>query len=159
MHLARAVEIWQAGGMNSSTSNSVRKQRRPHFTAEERENWVSRFRSSGMTQPQFAREHDLKLGTLQRWLYGRGAHAEPMRKPSAPEDRSHRIERKAVAIHRKLRRTPRATFREVVLPPPGPARAGWAAEVTWPSGVTVRFGAGAEAAWIGAVLEAVRRAC
>ena len=161
MHLARAVEIWQAGGMNSSTSNSVRKQRRPHFTDEEREGWISRFRSSGLSQVRFAEQNGLKLKTLQRWLYRRGAHAAMKRKPPVPAhgDRSHRIERKAVAIHRKLRRTPRATFREVVLPPPGPASAGWAAEVTWPSGVTVRLGAGAEAAWIGALLEAVRRAC
>ena len=63
--------------------NSSPKQQRSHFTAEERESWVSRFRSSGLTQPEFAREHGLKLGTLQRWLYGRGAHAAPMRKPPA----------------------------------------------------------------------------
>ena len=56
-------------------------------------------------------------------------------------------------------RAPSATFREVMLPPLGPGSAGWAAEVTWPSGVTVRFGAGAEAAWIGAVLDVVRQAC
>ena len=83
------------------------------------------------------------------------------RKPPvpAPGDRSHRIDRRAVALHRKPRRTPSATFREVMLPPLVRGQAGWAAEVTWPSGVTVRFGAGAEAAWIGAVLEAVRQAC
>ena len=156
MHLALGVELWQAGGMNSPA-----KQRRTLFTAEERETWVSRFRSSGLTQPQFAREHGLKLGTLQRWLYGRGARPVPKRKEpvSAPGDRSHRIDRTAVAIHRRARRRPRATFREVMLPTRGPARAGWAAEVTWPRGVTVCFGAGAEAAWIGAVLKAVRQAC
>jgi len=103
----------------------------------------------------------LKLGTLQRWLYGRGAQAATQRKPRAPApgDRSHRIARTAVAIHRKPGRAPSATFRQVMLPPLGPGSAGWAAEVTWPSGVTVRFGAGAEAAWIGAVLDVVRQAC
>jgi len=156
VHLARAVELWQAGGMNSPT-----KQQRPHFTTEKRESWISRFRSSGMTQPEFAREHGLKLGTLQRWLYGRGAHVAPMRKPPvpAPGDRSRRIERTAVAIRRKPRPTPRATFREVMLPPLGPASAGWVAEVAWPSGVTVRFGAGVEVAWMGAALKVVRQAC
>ena len=141
--------------------NSLSEQRRRHFTTEERESWISRFRSSGLTQPQFAREHGLKLGTLQRWLYGRGAHAALKRKPRvpAPNGHSHRIGRTAVVIHRKPRRRPSATFREVMLPSLGPARAGWAAEVTWPSGVTVRFGAGAEAAWIGALLGAVRQAC
>jgi transposase-like protein len=140
---------------------SPTKQRRPHFTTEERETWVSRFRSSGLTQPEFAREHGLKLGTLQRWLYGRGVHAGRKRKVRvpAPADRSPRIDRTAVGIHRKPRRTPRTTFREVRLPALGPGRAGWVAEVTWPSGVTVRLGASAEAAWIGALLEAVRQAC
>lgn len=156
MHLARAVELWQAGGMNSST-----KQRRPHFTAEERESWISSFRSSGLPQARFAEQNGLKLTTLQKWLYGRGSQPTPKRKPPVPahRDRSHRIDRTAVAIHRKPQRTASPTFREVVLPPLGPARAGWAAEVVWPSGATVRFGAGAEAAWMGAVLEAVRQAC
>jgi hypothetical protein len=156
MHLARAVELWQADGMNSSI-----KQGRTHFTAEDRERWISRFRSSGLPQARFAEQNGLKLKTLQRWLYRRGAHAARKRKPPVPVsgDRSHRIDRTAVAIHRKPRRTPSATFREVMLPPLGPGSAGWAAEVTWPSGVTVRVGAGAEAVWIGTVLEAVRQAC
>lgn len=139
--------------------NSTTKQRRPHFTAEERESWVSRFRSSGLPQARFAEQNGLKLMTLQRWLYGRGAPAVPMRKPSAPGNRSHRIDQTAVVIRRKPRRAPSPTFREVMLPALGPARAGWAAEVTWPSGVTVRFGAEAETAWIGAVLGAVRQTC
>ena len=156
MHLARAVELWQAGGMNSTT-----RQRRLHFTVEERETWISRFRSSGLPQARFAEQNGLKLTTLQKWLYGRGVHVAPMRKPPvlAQGDRSHRIGRTAVAIRQKPRRAPSTTFREVMLPALGPARAGWAAEVTWPSGATVRFGAGAEAAWIGAVLEAARQAC
>ena len=137
------------------------KQGRRTFTGDERADWVSRVRSSGLTQAEFAREHGLKLGTLQRWLYGRGAPAARKRKPPvpAPEDRSHRIGRTAVGIHRKPGGASSATFREVMLPPPGPGSAGWAAEVTWPGGVTVRFGAGAEAAWIGAVLDVVRQAC
>jgi len=142
-----AVQFWQAGGMKQAGG----KQGRRTFTDDERADWVLRFRSSGLTQPEFAREHGLKLGTLQRWLYGRGAQAATQRKPlvPAPGDRSHR----------KPGRAPSATFREVRLPPLGPGSAGWVAEVTWPSGVTVRFGAGAEAAWIGAVLDVVRQAC
>lgn len=139
--------------------NSLTKQRRTQFTPEEREGWISHFRSSGLSQAHFAEQNGLKLKTLQRWLYRRGAHAVLKRKPSTSGDRSHRIGRKAVVIHRKPRRTAIATFREVMLPPLGPVRTGWAAEVTWPSGVTVRFGAGVEAVWIGAVLEAVRQAC
>lgn len=155
MHLAGAVRVWQAGGMRQLNS-------KPHprvFTPEERSQWVSRFRSSGLPQAQFARRHGLKLTTLQKWLYGRGSRPAPMRKPSAPGDHSHRIDRTAVVIHRKSQRAPNTTFREVTLPTLGLASPGWAAEVTWPSGVTVRLGARAEAAWIGALLEAVRRAC
>lgn len=141
--------------------NSTTEQQRPRFAPEERESWISRFRSSGLSQGRFAEQNGLKLKTLQRWLYGRGAHAAMKRKPPvrAHGDRSHRIDRTAVAIHRKPRRTPSVTFREVMRPPLGPGSAGWAAEVIWPSGVTVRLGAGAEAEWIGAVLEAVRQAC
>src|SRR5579883_2877295 len=80
-------------------------------------------------------------------------------KPSASGDHSHRIGRKAVVICRKPRRAPSPTFQEVKLPPLDSASAGWVAEVAWPSGVTVCFGAGAEAAWIGALLETVRQAC
>jgi hypothetical protein len=98
---------------------------------------------------------------LQRWLYGRGVHAVRKRKAPVPAfaDPSPRIDHTVAVIPRKPRRTPSTTFREVRLPALGPARAGWVAEVTWPSGVTVRFSDGAEAAWIKAVLEAVRQAC
>jgi len=106
------------------------KQHRPVFTPEERAQWVSRFRSSGLTQVQFAQQHGLKPTTLQRWLYGRG----PKQK------------------------RPKATFREIVVSPLGPTGA-WAAEITWPHGVTVRLGAEAEASWIEALLHAVCQAC
>ncbi|MGH9449277.1 MAG: hypothetical protein ACRD11_01935 [Terriglobia bacterium] len=141
--------------------NSTTEQQRPRFTPEERESWISRFRSSGLSQGRFAEQNGLKLKTLQRWLYGRGAQAVMKRKPPvrAHGDRSHRIDRTAVALQRKPQRVPSATFREVMRPHLGPVQAGWAAEVSWPSGVTVRLAAGAEAAWIGAVVEAVRPAC
>jgi hypothetical protein len=47
------------------------KQIHHQYTAEERTQWVSRFRSSGLTQVQFGQENGLKQKTLQRWLYGR----------------------------------------------------------------------------------------
>src|SRR5579875_1179960 len=57
--------------------------------------WVTRFRSSGLTQAQFAEQNGLKLKTLQRWLYGRGAYAATKRKPpfAAHGVGSHRIDR------------------------------------------------------------------
>lgn len=102
---------------------------RPSLTPEERAEWVSRYRSSGQTQAQFAQRHGLKLTTLQGWIYGQ---------------------------RRKQR--PTAAFREIAVSPLWPGGV-WAAEVTWPSGVTVRLGAQAEASWIEALLEAVRQRC
>ena len=126
MHLAGAISFWQARRMRQSES----KPRRPAFTPEERAQWVSRYRSSGQTQTQFAQQHGFKLSTLQRWIYGRG----PKQKRSG------------------------AAFREIAVSPLWPSGL-WAAEVTWPSGVTVRLGARAEASWIEAVMKAVRQGC
>jgi len=40
-----------------------------HFTADERAEWISRYRSSGLSQRRFVRQHGLVLGTFQQWLY------------------------------------------------------------------------------------------
>jgi len=50
---------------------AITTQRQRHFNAEEREEraeWISLYHSSQLPQKQFAQEHGLKLGTLQRWL-------------------------------------------------------------------------------------------
>jgi lambda repressor-like predicted transcriptional regulator len=109
---------------------SERKPQLPTFTAEERAEWVGRYRSSGQTQAQFAQQHGLKLSTLQWWIYG----GKPKQKRTA------------------------AAFREITVSPLWPAGA-WAAEVTWPSGVIVRLGVQAESAWIEALLKAVGQGC
>lgn len=101
---------------------------RPSLTPEERAEWVSRYRLSGLTQAQFAQQHGLKLTTLQWWIYGQ----------------------------RRKQQHSAAGFREIAVSPLWPAGA-WAAELTWPSGVTVRLAAGAEASWIEALLKAVRQ--
>jgi hypothetical protein len=103
---------------------------RPSFTLEERAEWVSRYRSSGQTQAQFAKQHGLKLTTLQWWIYG-----QQRKQPH-----------------------PTAAFREIAVSPQWSGGV-WAAEVTWPSGVTVRLGAQAEASWIDALLKAVCPGC
>jgi len=109
---------------------SESKRQRPTFSLDERAQWVSRYRSSGLTQAQFAQQNGLKLATLRWWIYG------PRRKQQ-----------------------PSATgFREMAVSPLWPAGA-WAAELTWPSGMTMRLGAQAEAAWIEALLKAVRQEC
>jgi len=44
-------------------------QHRRHFTADERAEWISLYRSSGLTQRGFVKQHGLVLGTFQQWLY------------------------------------------------------------------------------------------
>jgi transposase-like protein len=106
------------------------KSGRPSLTPEERAEWVSRYRSSGQTQAQFAKQHGLKLSTLQWWIYGQ----------------------------RQKQPQPTAAFREIAVSPLW-SEGVWAAEVTLPSGVTVRLGARAEASWIEALLKVVRQEC
>jgi hypothetical protein len=140
------------------------KPHRPVFSREERSQWISRLRSSGLTQAQFAHQHGLKVTTLQKWLYGRGPSLVPKRRPrtvSIGRGASHRSSRTAAIFHRKPQHAATATFREVTVPSlgSGPGYEGWAAELTWPSGVRVRLRAGAEAGWIEALLVAVDQIC
>ena len=41
---------------------------RRRFTADERANFVALYRQGGLRQRAFARQHGIKLGTLQQWL-------------------------------------------------------------------------------------------
>ena len=137
------------------------KSPRPTSTPEQRRQWVARFRASGLTQAQFAQQHGLKVCTLQRWLYGRGSWAGPKRKgPTrrAEEERKHPGGRGASILPRHRRRVGNVTFREVKVSPLWPA-GGWVAQIAWPSGVTVRLGASAEAAWVASLLGVVRQTC
>lgn len=142
MHLARAVTVWQAAGMALPTAIP-----RSTYTPEERAQWISRYRSSGLNQLKFAQQHGAKSKTLRGWLNWQRRRRVVSTVPqeiAAPEPKS-----------------PTTTFREIKAPAlwPGPTSAGWAAEVTCPSGVTVRLRDGAEVSWIKASLGAVRQAC
>ena len=59
---------------------SLTVQRRFRVSAEERAQWVSQYHSSGLSTRQFAQQHGLKDGTLQRWV-----REERQRSPSASE--------------------------------------------------------------------------
>lgn len=110
------------------------KPARPVSTAEERAQWISRFRSSGLTQVEFAQRNGLKVKTLQRWLYRQG-------RSQAPE-----------------RKHPPTTFREVTVSPLLTG-GGWAAEIRLPEGVVVRIAASAPPLWMTSLLKVVRQAC
>jgi hypothetical protein len=137
------------------------KSPRPTSTPEQRRRWVVRFRSSGLTPAQFAQEHGLKVCTLQRWLYGRGSWPGPKwKEPTlrAEENRKHPGGRGASILPRHRRRAGDVAFREVKVSPLWPGGV-WVADIAWPSGVTVRLGAGAEAEWIASLLGVVRQTC
>lgn len=102
---------------------TVATQRLRHFSAAERGEWISLYRPSQLPLDQFAQQHGLKQGTLQRWL-----RQERQRSSPSPEASG-------------------ATFQKVRLPSFFPARA-WVAEILLPNGVVVCLGATATPAWI-----------
>jgi transposase-like protein len=110
---------------------AITTQRQRHFNAEERAEWISLYRSSQLPQEQFAQQHALKLGTLQRWLR---------------QDR------------RSSPSTEASAFQEVRLPSFLPTRA-WVAEILLPNGVVVRLSAAATGSWIQSLLHTLRKAC
>lgn len=98
----------------------------------ERAEWITRYRSSGLRPAQFAEQHGLKLGTLRRWMQEEGQGSSLSRETSG--------------------------FQELLLP--SVAAAGpWAAEVQLPDGVVVRLGVAATPSWIASLLKTVRPSC
>jgi hypothetical protein len=102
---------------------------------------ISRYRASGLGLKSFAREHGLAPGRLLYWIYqkypeasARG-RAQPTKALVAP------------------------IFQEVKLATGMPPVERWAAEVSLPRGVAVRFSTAATAEWVGSVLEALQRPC
>ena len=109
---------------------AITLQRHPRVNGEERAQWVSQYRSSELPARQFAQEHGLNVGTLQRWI---------------------REERQ-----RSNRQNQTPGFQEVGLPWPTGA---WLAEVLLPSGIVVRLGATAPAAWMQWLWESLLASC
>ena len=105
------------------------------YTPEEISRWVSRYHASGLGLHRFAQEHRIPAGRLHYWLYQkrRSNPAKPL--PQAP------------------------VFQELKLAAcPLPANR-WAAEVSLPTGLAVRFDVAASPSWIGSVVQALRRPC
>ncbi len=111
---------------------AIAVQRQPHFSAAERGEWISLYRSSQLPASQFAQQHGLKLGTLYRWL-------RQERQRSCPD-------------------TEASAFQEVHLPCLLPTRA-WVAEIALPDGVVVRLSAAAPPAWVKLLLQTLRQTC
>jgi hypothetical protein len=102
---------------------------------DEMANWVSRYRASGMGLQRFAQEHGIAATRLHYWVYRR---SRP--RPARPE-----------AV--------RPVFQELKLAEGLPLLPNWAAEISLPEGLAVRFSAAAPPVWIGAVVQSLRRPC
>ena len=101
---------------------------------------IASFRESGLGLERFARRHRIPPGRLHYWLYQkyRTLGAKPWRNGCGAD--------------------PVPMFHEVKLDPSA-WMADWAAEVSLESKLSVRLRATADPAWIGAVIQALRRPC
>jgi hypothetical protein len=111
---------------------TLKLQRRPRVSAQERARWISQYRSSQLSARQFAQQHDLNEGTFHRWI------REERQRSNSPSE------------------TP--GFEEVRLASFGPAGT-WVAEVALASGIVVRLGATAPLAWMRSLWESLRPSC
>jgi hypothetical protein len=101
---------------------------------------ISRYRTSGLGLKAFARENDLPPGRLHYWIYEKHAQLTNHRRPQPG----------TLAIP--------PVFQEIKLPSM-PQSGHWAAEVSLPRGMVVRFSASASAQWIGSVIQALHQPC
>jgi hypothetical protein len=104
-------------------------------TPEEIANWVSRYRASGLGLRRFAQEHGLAATRLHDWVYRRN-RPRPVRSDSGLP-----------------------LFQEVKLAEGLPLLWNWAAEISLPEGLALRFSAAAPPVWIGEVVQTLRRPC
>lgn len=99
----------------------------------ERARWVERYRASGLGLKRFAAEYGLPPGRLHYWVYAPPASPSPA--GVAP------------------------VFQEVRLTGSLERSVGWVAEVGWPGGLTMRLREGTDAAWVGALVQALGGTC
>jgi transposase-like protein len=103
-------------------------QRRPRVSPEQRAEWLAKYHSSHLSAREFAQEHGLNDGTLQRWIREEGQRNNSSREA--------------------------AVFQQVHLSPL--MTAAWAAEVMLPGGIVVRLAATASATWMRWLWESLR---
>jgi hypothetical protein len=114
---------------------------RPNGTAGELAAIISNYRASGLGLKAFAREQGLSPGRLHYWLY--------QKQPCGCSSRRTKPTKVAGA----------PIFQEVKLTTGMPPAGSWAAEISLPRGLAVRFSPAATAEWIGAVVQALQRPC
>jgi hypothetical protein len=104
-------------------------------TLEEISRWLARYRASGLGLQRFAQEHRIPAGRLHYWLYQKRRSKPAQRRVQAP------------------------VFQELKLAACPPPASRWAAEVSLPTGLAVRFDGAVSPAWIGSVVQALRQPC
>jgi len=112
--------------------------RKAGVSAADREQWVRRYREGDLGLKRFAQRHGLRPAQLHYWIYGARQPTAPMRTRGSAA-------------------SPAPVFREVLLPRQPSLE--WAAKITWPDGLDVSVARDADPAWIGALIEHLRRAC
>jgi hypothetical protein len=98
--------------MNASPRKNLQSRGASPPAPGEREQWLERFRRSGLSQAAFAQVHGLSLSTLRYWLYHRSALAKAS--ASAPRWQEIRVNG-------------------------WPSSVGWGAEISLPGGCIVRL--------------------
>jgi hypothetical protein len=118
--------------------NNGATSRHEQFSRAEIAKVLGRYRQSGLGLVEFAQEQGIPAGRLHYWVYEKGG------------PRPRNSSRLAVS---------KPVFQEIkvgtVLPPVD----SWAAEVSLPGGLDVRFSQRAAAEWIGSVVQALGRPC
>jgi hypothetical protein len=104
-------------------------------------NIIARYRASGLGLKAFALEQGLPPGRLHYWIYQKSSRVSGRRRVKPTQA--------FVA----------PVFQEVKLPSRPEWGCSWAAEVSLPKGLAVRFNANASAEWIGSVVQALQRPC
>ena len=115
---------------NHSVSSRSGLRRRRRFSPEQVDRFLDEFERGGGSAATFAREQGLCYTTFCTWR----------------RQRERRGRRRSVP---RLEPVPIGSLL-------GP---GWAAEIGWPGGVTLRLHERVSAAWAGALIEALRRPC
>ena len=98
---------------------------------------ISRYRTSGLGLKRFARERGIPAARLHYWVYQKSRSKAGKYSPMVPAP----------------------VFQEVKIAACIPPAGSWAAEISLPKGLAIRFSAAALPAWIGSVVEALQGPC
>ena len=102
---------------------------------------VARYRDSDLGLESFAREHGIPAGRLRYWIYGKNLSRSVRRASNGSKETAPPI------------------FQEVRIGASERVSTSWAAEVSLPKGLTIRFDAVATPAWIGSVVKVLQQLC